>query len=124
MSAGPFLLRFYEADSGETHIIKSQPETAVLSLNGAPNALPAGPATSPFWAEAGKGKTEYGLSPRMIVLRWTGTPPTGYQQNARVKVVVYQASTFNGATILSPATYLGASAEVVGKIPENQYPGI
>lgn len=124
MSAGPFVIRFYEADSGDIHLIKSQPESAIFSIGGSPNTLPAGPATSNFWAETSKGNKEYGLRPRKVRIRWTGTPPTGYQENAVLSVPVYQSSVYNGATILSTGTYLGAPCQVVGKLPEQIYPGI
>jgi hypothetical protein len=124
MSAGPFILRFYEADSGDTHVIRTQPETAVFSIGGAPNVIPAGPATSEFWAEVGRGNTEYGLRPRKLRIRWTAAPPEGYSPNATLEVVVFSPAAYNSATLLSSATYLGAAAQIVGKVPENIYPGI
>lgn len=122
MSSGPFDIGIYEADSGEKHNVKFQPESTVFSIGGSPNTLPAGPATSPFWAEIGKGKKEYGLRPRKIRIRWTGPPPDDYADCSSLEIVVFDAGVYTAATIGSAATYLGATAKIVGKIPEQMYP--
>lgn len=124
MSAGGFNQGFYQGDSGDIHIIRYQPETAAMDLDGTVNAIATGPATSPFWVKVSKGRTEYGLGPRKVRIRWTGTPPTGYKAEEALEVVVFQSSVFNAATLNSTVTYLGATAQLVGKIPENLYPGI
>lgn len=123
MSAGAFVIRFYEADSAEIHLIKQQPESAVLSLDGAPNVLPAGPATSIFWAKTNRAKTEYGLRPRKVKFRFNaGEAPDGYVVGATYDVVVYSLNTYNSATVGAPANYLGGAGVIVGKIAENVYP--
>jgi len=125
MSAGPFINRFYEADSGEIHLIKQQPESAVFSIGGVANAIPAGPATSPFWAKASKGKNEYGMSPRKLKFKFnTGQAPAGYQADAVHAIPVYSLSVYNGATVGAVATYLGGTGTIVGKQSENIYPEI
>lgn len=124
MSAGGFEQGFYEADSAEIHIVRFQPETEALDFGGTMNAQPEGPATSPFWVKVSRATTEYGLAPRKVRIKWTGDPPTGYLANQSLEVMVFQASVFNGVTLNSTCTYLGSEARVVGKIGENQYPGI
>jgi hypothetical protein len=122
MSSGEFSLGFYEGDSGEKHLIRYQPETAIFSLNGTPNTLPAGPATSIFWAKVTKGKTEYGMAPRKIRIKWTGQPPADYADCETLEIVVFSLSVYNGATVGANATYLETPAQIIGKIPENVYP--
>jgi hypothetical protein len=123
MSSGNFAIRFYEADSGEIHLIKQQPESAVFSIGGSPNALPAGPATSPFWAKTNRAKTEYGLRPRKIKFRFNpGEEPAGYVAGASYDVVVYSTATYNNATIGSVGNYLGGAGVILGKIAEDIYP--
>lgn len=123
MSQGRFTNRFYEADSGDIHLMRQQPETAVLSVNSVDNTVPAGPATSIFWVKVSKGKNEYGMSPRKLRLRWNpDAQPEGYKEEEEFEVPIYQASVYNGATIEAPFTYLGGSGVVKGKIPENVFP--
>ena len=57
-------------------------------------------------------------------MRWTGAPPTGYKASATFEVVAMTPAFYNGITLNGGATYLGASAQVIGKIPEEMYPGI
>lgn len=122
MSSGPFDVGIYEADSGEKHNVRYQPESAIFSIGGSPNTLPAGPATSIFWAKISKGKTEYGLRPRKIKIKWTGEPPADYADCQSLEIVVFSLNVFNSATIGSAATYLGTPGKIVGKVPENVYP--
>lgn len=123
MSAGPFTIANYEADSGEIHLLKQQPESAVFSINGSPNTLPAGPATSPFWAKASRGAREYGLRPRKLRFKFTaGSEPTGYADCGVLEVVVYSLSVYNNAVVGGAATYLGAPGRIVGRVPEDIYP--
>lgn len=122
MSAGAFDVGFYEADSGDIHNMRYQPETAVFSIGGSPNTLPAGPATSIFWAKVSKGKSEYGLRPRKVRIKWTGNPPDDYDDCQTLEIVVFSLSVYNSATIGSPVTYLGTPGKLIGKVPENVHP--
>lgn len=125
MSAGPFNQTFYESDTGETHIIRVQPETLTATFNGATNDPPAGPATSPFWAQVTRGAREYGLKPRRIRIKWDeGGAPAGYKEDEALEIVVLSSSAFGNATINSAVAYLGGTGTVLGKSPENIYPGI
>lgn len=125
MSAGAFELGFYQADSADIHLIRLQPETAsTLTLAGNAVTPPSGPATSPFWAKVTRGSNEYGLRPRAVSIKWTGTPPTGYKADETLDVIVQSTADFNGVTVGAAAEYLGTACQVVGKRPENIYPGI
>lgn len=123
MSAGTFTIRIYEADSAETHFIKQQPESAVFSIDGVANAIPAGPPTSPFWAETNRAAKQYGLRPRKLVFRFTpGQEPDGYATGQTYAIPVYTKSIYDAAVIGSPATYLGGTGTIVGRVPEDIYP--
>lgn len=124
MSAGAFELKIYEGDSGEKHVVRIQPETEAADFDGTANDFPDGPPTSPFWAKVTKGPSEYGLRPRYVSIAWTGAPPAGYLAGETVKIMVADPAVYNGITITSDVTYLGAAATVVGKTPEDIYPGI
>lgn len=125
MSAGAFTQTFYEALSGDIHVVKVQPETLAASFSGIANDAPAGPATSNFWAKISKGNTEYGLRPRAVRFRWdAGQTPAGYQEGQTQIIHVMQNNVFNGITVNSVATYLGGTGTITGKLPENLYPGI
>lgn len=123
MSAGPFTIRVYESDSAETHFIKQQPESAVFSIDGSPNTIPAGPPTSVFWAKSSRGAKEYGLRPRKLKFRFNnGSEPTGYADCGTLEIVIYSKSVYDSAVIGSNATYLGAPGTIVGRSPEDIYP--
>lgn len=125
MSSGSFVIRYYEADSGEIHAIKQQPESAVFSIDGTPNTIPAGPATSPFWAKTSRGATEYGLRPRKLRIRFvSGSEPTGYAECGALEVVVYTPSAYNTGILGGSGTYLGAPVTILGRVPEDIYPVI
>lgn len=125
MSAGSFVIRYYEADSGEIHAIKQQPESAVFSIDGTPNTIPAGPATSPFWAKTSRGAKEYGLRPRKLRIQFVaGQEPTGYANCGVLEVVVYTQANYNSAILGGSGTYLGAPILILGRVPEDIYPAI
>lgn len=123
MSAGTTTIRIYEADSAEKHLLRQQPESAVFSIAGAPNTIPAGPATSPFWAKATRKAREYGLRPRKLRGRWdSGAQPAGYADCAEFEVVIYSKSVYDTAVIGDVVTYLGAPGVLIGRVPEDIYP--
>lgn len=124
MSAGRFEIRIYEADSGEFHYIKQQPETATLDIAlGNQNTVLSDSATSVFWAKESRGAREYGLRPRKLRMQWLpAQAPEGYKEEENFTVTIYSASTYNTAELRQSATYLGGTCKVVGKIPESIYP--
>lgn len=123
MSQGDTVIRVYEGDSAETHFVRQQPESAVFSIDGTANAIPAGPPSSPFWAKSTRKAKEYGLRPRKLRGRWTsGSQPTGYSDCAEFEVVVYTKAIYDAAVIGSPCTYLGAPGVLIGRVPEDIYP--
>lgn len=125
MSKGKFAIRIYEADSAEKHLILQQPESAVFSIDGSPNTIPAGPATSPFWAKTSRGAKEYGLRPRKLRGRWNpGQSPEGYDDCGEFEVVIYSKSVYDSASLTESVTYLGGTGQLTGRIPEDIYPRV
>lgn len=125
MSSGSFVIRYYEADSTEIHAIRQQPESAIFSIDGTPNTIPAGPATSPFWAETGRGAKEYGLRPRKLRVRFTpGAEPAGYANCGVLEIVIYTKANYDSAILGGSGTYLGAPVTILGRVSENIYPDI
>lgn len=123
MSAGRFEIRIYEADSGDNHYIRQQPETATLEVGGNANTVPEGDATSTFWVKESKGPREFGLGPRRLRLQWLpGQQPAGYKEEETFTIVIYKQSVYNSALIRNQGTYNGGACKVVGKIPESMYP--
>lgn len=123
MSAGTFTIRVYESDSAETHFIKQQPESAVFSIDGSPNTIPAGPPTSVFWAESNRAAKQYGLRPRKLRFRFNaGEEPEGYITGGVYEIVVYSKSVYDAAVIGSAATYLGGAGTIIGRVSEDIYP--
>lgn len=123
MSAGEFEQGRYEASYDETqiHPIRLQPETTDMIINpGAEqttNGYPTGAITNPISAQVSLTRRQIGLRARFITIRWTGTPPVGYD-NEVLKVVVPDRSTFNAIAIGTPVQYLNSPATVVSKEPE------
>ena len=125
MSSGNFTLRIYEANSGDKHFLKQQPETATAIFDAAANVVLEGPATSAFWAKSSRGAREYGLRPRKIRGRWNpGQAPPGYDDCAEFAVVVYSKTVYDSAVLGGPITYLAGTGTMIGRIPENIYPEV
>ena len=126
MSAGEFsTLAKYQAsyDTAQIHPIRVQPETLLLALDKAPapdlvNTVPAGASTSPISALIGLSRRERGLRARFVTLKWTGSPPTGYQAGTTFNVAIMQQSVFNSINIGDTGSYLETSVQVVAKEPE------
>lgn len=118
MSAGAFLDAFYELNSGSIAGIRIQPETAALVLNGVTNTIPAGPANLPVLAKATGGRRSYGINCRLVRVKFTGTPPTGYKEDSVITLPWLQADTYEALVRGQTGTYLTASVKLVGKSPE------
>lgn len=120
MSAGAFVKSKYEADNGNIHPIRLQPET-LLGDFGAVNEAPAGAVTIGLFATARGSKRRYGVNARTVRVRFGATPPAGYLPNAVVSVPILTPTlyaliddTVTGMTYLSsPVTYVGKTAESV-----------
>jgi hypothetical protein len=120
MSAGAFLADAkYESNNGSVHAIRVQPETLQLSIGGTANASPAGDVDSPFRARVGRSNGGYGLKPRAVTVRFTGTPPTGYKAGETYRVPVMQSTLWDTANAGTVCEYLGVAGVVVSTSPES-----
>lgn len=118
MSAGNFVRSRYESDNGGVYRIRIQPETAAATIAGSVNAAPAGAIDQTVSARIGGGNRQIGVKARSVSIAWTGAPPAGYAANELVRVAVLTPAVYNGANLGDAVTYLGSSAEIVGKNPE------
>lgn len=121
MSAGNFERSKYEAsieNGSGIYSIRIQPETAQLTIAGTANDPPAGAVDQRVTARANKSNGAYGVGARAVTLAFTGTPPDGYSgENVRVAVLTPDA--FADYIVGATGTYLGASVEVVSRLPES-----
>jgi hypothetical protein len=118
MSAGAFIRTTYEADSGEIHPIKVQPETVAANI-GAANGAPGGAATSGISAKVSGGRREIGLLARKVRVAFTGAVPDGYEPGNTLSIPVLTSATYNAALPGTTGTYLGSPVVVVGRTPES-----
>lgn len=121
MSAGPFLLTFYEASylSTAIHPIRVQEETIAAVIGTVGNTPPAGPATNPIQARVSGGRRTIGLLARLIRLRLPATgQPTGYKPSSILTIPALNLEVFTAATKGAEADYLGVTCTVVGRSAE------
>lgn len=115
MSSGSFVSSKYEMDDGRVIPIRIQPET--LSTV---NTVPAAALTPDMpTAKVSKSKREFGIGARFITLKWKTTIPEGYKETGFVKVPILQLSVFNGLAKGADYEYLGTTAEIVSKTPQD-----
>jgi len=120
MSAGAFENVFYELSTENGGYImraRVQPETLAATIDGVANAGAAGPADAPGSATISQGRRSAGVNMRYVTLRWTGSPPTGYD-GLTVKIPVLTPATFAAWTLGATGTYLSTAVEVVGRTGE------
>ena len=120
MSAGAFINSRYAANyaAATIHPIRVQPETIAASAAAPGGAVtndpPADPTTNPISAQVTKSTRSLGLHARLISIKVTGTPPTGYLAGSTVRLPAltpaFAAAAIKGVVI----TYLGATWEVIG----------
>lgn len=113
MSAGEFVRRVYETNSGDTHPIRVQPET-ITPWN--PNGV--GPATESSSARAKGGRRLLGVNARNIRGKFQGAPPAGYKQDGVIQLPVLTQDAWEGISKGDVLAYLGGQLEVTGKTPE------
>ena len=113
MSAGAFINSLYQTDQGEVAPIKIQPETLSFSIGSETNVAATGPATSRMFVKISKGNREYGCRPRKIVVKFTGTVPTGYKADQTYAIPALTPAIFGAAIPTAVGSYLGEAVEVV-----------
>lgn len=118
MSAGAFEITRYETDPGTIHPIRVQPETLAATLGGTANAAPTGAATGLGSASVSRGRRANGINARLVRLRFTATPPTGYLANSTIAIPALTPEFFDAATRGATGTYLGVAVVAAGRSPE------
>jgi hypothetical protein len=118
MSAGPFQIYRYEADNGDIHPIKLQPETVAANIGGA-NSPPSGQVSNDISAWVNRGNRQYGLRPRYVTVRFTSGAPTGYKADQLYRIPILTQARFNAVGRGTTGTYLGEAVTVVSKTTES-----
>jgi len=121
MSAGKFEDSFYTDDYDHVRPIRIQEETRALTIGGQANSAPTGPADAGTgYVRVSGGKRTYGVTPRKVAIRFTGTPPTGYSASQTYRIPVLIPGHWKAYTDpkLQTGTYLGVACQVVGKSAE------
>lgn len=115
MSAGAFTNTKYEASyAGETvHPIRVQPETLALSINSVLNDPVTTNITNPISAMVGSNRRKLGLHAAMVSIKFTGTPPTGYQAGGILRLPLINNAIKSEAVKGATGTYLSVAIEVV-----------
>lgn len=121
MSAGTFQNTKYQMDATNGGYIlraRAQPETLAATDGTNANDEPAGAISGPGSAKASKGRREFGVGMRKVVLELDGTAPTGYSGDD-VVIPVLTPATFTAWVIGTEITYQGTTWKVKERYAEN-----
>jgi hypothetical protein len=122
MSAGAFVTRNYQSETtGSNHPIRVQPETLNMSLDGIPNFPLAEPAAVLPSATVSQGRRTSGINARTITVKFTAAnAPDGYKPDSPITIPWLQnnAAFLSAVPGVTPVSYLGNPAVLVGKNPE------
>lgn len=116
MSAGNFVDAKYEDDAGNIYDCRVQPETLDLTLNGAQNAIPTGAADQALSARMTGSRRKYGARARSVRVRFTATPPEGYDANSVIELPILRPDRYQTMkSVKKPTgTYLGVAVVGIG----------
>jgi hypothetical protein len=122
MSSGPFNTNArYELDAANGgYIVKArvQPETLAATANATANAIPAGAVDLSIHAYASKGKKEYGIRMRYVIVDKPAATPTGYAGEP-LRFPVMTPATFAAWSEGDTVSYLGTDYEIIDKVIED-----
>lgn len=119
MSAGAFESSRYEDDNLNIRRIRVQPETLLLTINGTANSAPAGAVDSGYAsAQVSQGRRSLGCNARLVRVRFSGTPPTGYKPDSVITLPWLQQSSYAALNPGQTGTYLETAIVLVGKTAE------
>lgn len=120
MSAGAFENSRYEDENLNIRRIRVQPETLLLEINSTVNAAPAGALDSGYAsAQVSQGRRSLGCNARLVRVKFSGTPPTGYKPDSVISLPWLSQSTFAALQPGQTGTYLSSAIELVGKTAES-----
>lgn len=119
MSSGAFQYARYVDDDGEDWRIRVQPETLALTIAGTANAGGTGTGATNGTVRTSQSKRAFGVKPRTVSFKFTGTIPEGYKGDPISNIPLLQEAIYNAATPLATGTYLGAAIEVLSRSPES-----
>lgn len=120
MSAGAFSRSKYEADDGEIHPIRVQPETIDASVGGNDNTAPAGAVTIGLSARVSQSARAFGLRPRLVSLAWFADPPADYDPLGIIRIPILRKAAYDDIVVGDSGSYLGGTVIVIGKSPESK----
>jgi len=118
MSAGAFSRSRYEADSGDIHPIRIQPETEEAQIGSIVNDRPLGEPTNPISAQVSASTRSLGLHARKVFAKLLGAPPAGYAASGRIAIPALTNAFYSEAVKVATMTYLGTSWTVTGRRAE------
>lgn len=118
MSSGAFTVTRYESTElgGAIMPIKVQEETLIFAA-GTANSAPAGAVTVPLFVSVSRNRAEYGVKPRKVTIRFTGTPPEGYSGDD-LTIPVLTETAYAAYIPGTTGTYLGAPITIASRTPE------
>ena len=117
MSQGSFIIGRYEADSGEIHPIRIQPETITDW-----NSAPTGAQTNRSYFRARPSKRRYGQFARYVTLGRTVGSADGPFTSAKVTITVpvLTLDDYDDLTEGQEVSYQGVTFSVVSKTDERR----
>lgn len=121
MSSGNFVSTKYQLDTGNGGYIcraRVQQETLDATFASTENAVPSGAVNLAISAQSAKGKREFGIGMRYVVIRFTGEPPTGYSGDD-VRIPVLSPTTYAAWVPEATGTYLSTAAKIVKRFAED-----
>lgn len=119
MSAGAFETSRYEDDNLNIRRIRVQPETLLLTINGTANSAPAGAIDSGYAsAQVSQGRRSLGCNARLVRVRFSGAPPTGYKPDSVITLPWLQQASYAALNPGQTGTYLETPIVLVGKTAE------
>lgn len=119
MASGTFSRSKYQADNGDIHPVRVQPETiAAVFAPGGANAAPAAAVDNVTYARVGGGRRRYGIKCRSVRIQFQDPAPADYAPGSTISLPVLTQAVYNAITPGGTVNYLGATADIVGKSPE------
>lgn len=100
MSKGAFTrAKYLMSKGGAVALVRVQPETETLTIDGVVNDQATGAATYPYLVRVGGGKREIGCRTRLVGFKFReASVPPGYKSGTIIYLPWFQPSTFSPIT--------------------------